>query len=122
MAGPDSLICTAEELRERSKGVRFTVLRHGQQQAAFAVRYDGIVRAYLNRCAHVSIELDWNPGEFFDLSGLYLVCSTHGAGYAPENGRCRTGPCAGRGLIPLRIEERDGAIYLTDESSELHHG
>jgi nitrite reductase/ring-hydroxylating ferredoxin subunit len=122
MAGSDDLICAAAQLSERGKGVRFTVLRHGRPQPAFAVRYEGVVRAYLNRCAHVSIELDWNPGEFFDLSGLYLVCSTHGAGYAPDTGRCHTGPCAGRGLIPLRIEERDGAIYLTDELSELHHG
>jgi nitrite reductase/ring-hydroxylating ferredoxin subunit len=122
MAGSGGLICASAALGERGKGVRFAVLRFGQPQAAFAVRYDGIVRAYLNRCAHVPIELDWNPGDFFDLSGLYLVCSTHGAGYAPDSGRCRTGPCAGRSLIPLRVEERDGAIYLTDESSELHHG
>jgi nitrite reductase/ring-hydroxylating ferredoxin subunit len=121
VAGPDGLICAAGDLAEAGKGVRFTVLRHGQPLPAFAVRYDGIVRAYLNRCAHVPIELDWNPGEFFDLSGLYLVCSTHGAGYAPDTGRCRTGACAGRGLVSLRVEERNGAIYLTDESFELHH-
>jgi nitrite reductase/ring-hydroxylating ferredoxin subunit len=121
MAEPARLICPAAQLCE-GKGVRFTVRGRGEPQAAFAVRYDGIVRAYLNRCAHVPIELDWMPGEFFDLSGLYLVCSTHGAAYSPETGRCRSGPCAGRGLTPLAVEERDGAIFLIDQSFDLHHG
>lgn len=112
MAEHKRLICAAADLQERGRGIRFTVERNGEQQPAFAVRYRGVVRAFLNRCAHVPVELDWMEGEFFDLSGLYLVCSTHGAAYRPESGRCVNGPCSGRGLTALAVEELDGKVYL----------
>jgi nitrite reductase/ring-hydroxylating ferredoxin subunit len=75
------------------------------------VRYQGSVRAYLNRCGHMPMELDWEQGKFFDREGLHLVCSTHGALYEPGSGRCLGGPCTG-GLVPIAVEERDGMIYL----------
>lgn len=106
------LICASAEVAESGKGVRFTVNRYGREVPAFVIRYRGHVYAYLNECAHVPAELDWQPGEFFDFSKLYLVCSIHGALYAPESGRCMGGRCNGRGLKPLAVEERDGAIYL----------
>jgi len=40
-------------------------------------------------------ELDWQPGEFFDIAGVYLVCSTHGAIFEPNSGLCVAGPCRG---------------------------
>jgi nitrite reductase/ring-hydroxylating ferredoxin subunit len=112
MAGHKRLICAAAALQERGKGVRFTVERNGAHEPAFAVRYGGVVRAFVNRCAHIPVELDWMEGEFFDLSGLYLVCSTHGAAYRPESGRCVNGPCSGRGLTALQVEESEGMVYL----------
>ena len=39
----------------------------------FVVRFQGAPRAYLNRCAHVGIELDWQHGKFFDGSRLRMV-------------------------------------------------
>jgi len=115
MAARERLICAAVDLAEGGKGVRFEVLRRGVSEAAFAVRFEGRVHAYLNRCAHVSVQLDWNEGEFFDLSGLYLVCATHGAAYEPESGRCVAGPCKGASLVPLEAVEREGAVYLREE-------
>ncbi len=114
MVGSQRLICHGTDLQERGRGVRFTVTRHGRQQPAFAVRYDGVVRAFLNRCGHVPVQLDWMEGEFFDLSGLYLVCATHGASYLPDSGRCAQGPCNGKGLIPLSVVESDGNVYLLE--------
>lgn len=111
MAAREHLICASTELAERGRGVRFTAERAGLPVPAFAVRYSGRVHAYLNRCAHVSVELDWQEGEFFDVSGLYLVCSTHGATYYPETGGCAGGPCAGAGLQRLPTVERDGCVY-----------
>ena len=35
-----------------------------QPARAFALRFDGRVVAYLNRCAHVPTEMDWQPGQF----------------------------------------------------------
>jgi nitrite reductase/ring-hydroxylating ferredoxin subunit len=113
MADGARLICPASELEEGGRGVRFTVTRHGREEAAFVVRYEGEPRAFLNRCAHVPMELDWQPGVFFDASGLYLLCATHGATYDPATGACLGGPCRGRGLVPLAVAEAEGSIVLT---------
>ena len=120
MADTQSLICDSSALADGGKGIRFTVERYGTKLTAFAIRYDGRIYAYLNSCAHIPIELDWNEGEFFDYSGLYLVCSTHGATYEPETGRCVMGPCRGGRLVALLVAERDGKVYLLE--SDKHHG
>lgn len=112
------LICASAELVEGGRGVRFTVDRNGVSEPAFAVRFGGRVHAYLNRCAHLSVELDWQPGRFFDDSGLYLICATHGALYAPESGRCRGGRCNGKGLMAVSVTEHDGRIFLIEEGRE----
>jgi nitrite reductase/ring-hydroxylating ferredoxin subunit len=115
MAGRQRLICRSDQLAERARGWRFTVDTVEGSVPAFAVRHRGKIYAYINRCAHVGIELDWAEGEFFDISGLYLVCSTHGAAYYPDSGRCAGGPCAGRGLVALKVVERDGEVYLQED-------
>jgi nitrite reductase/ring-hydroxylating ferredoxin subunit len=119
MATGERLICATGAVLEQGSGVRFEVDYCGQKQAAFVVRYGGAPRAYLNQCAHVAVELDWQEGEFFDYSRLYLICSTHGALYDPVDGRCVGGRCAGRSLIALPVREQHGHIYLTE--SENHH-
>jgi nitrite reductase/ring-hydroxylating ferredoxin subunit len=107
----DIFICEASELEEGGKGVRFPVTAGMEDTTGFVVRYGGKVYGYLNRCAHIPIELDWAEGEFFESSGLYLMCSTHGAIYDPETGRCAGGPCRGGRLRPVAVLERDGKIY-----------
>lgn len=112
MAEEQRLICPSEALSESGKGFRFTVARFGTEVPAFVVRYHGKVYGYLNQCGHVPAELDWQPGEFFDDSKLYLICSIHGALYAPDSGRCLGGRCQGVGLKPLKISEIDDKIFL----------
>ncbi|WP_273432244.1 Rieske 2Fe-2S domain-containing protein [Chitinibacter tainanensis] len=109
-------ICAAAELVERGLAVRFSVTRAGRPRAALAIRYSGQVFGYLNECAHVPIELDFNPGDVFDLSREYLICSTHGAYYQPDSGVCVGGPCAGRRLQAIPLVEQDGAIWLSEEN------
>ena len=118
MAERPRLICAGSDLRDGGAGVRFSVGRGGAQRPAFVVRFRGRVHAYLNQCAHAGLELDWMPGEFFDASGLYLICSAHGAHYEPGSGCCAGGPCRGGGLIPLPVEERDGRVLLRETSSD----
>ncbi|ANQ84783.1 Rieske (2Fe-2S) protein [Azoarcus olearius] len=115
MAARERLICAASELADGGDGVRFTVERFGVVEPAFAVRYRGAVYAYLNRCAHVPVELDWVAGKFFDLSGTLLICAVHGAHYEPESGQCVMGPCKGRRLIALNVVERAGHVYLHED-------
>ncbi|RPH65116.1 MAG: Rieske (2Fe-2S) protein [Burkholderiales bacterium] len=108
-------VCASEALPEGGDGVRFEwpdPADGGRPSAAFVVRYDGCARAFLNRCAHLRAELDWLPGRFFDDSGLYLICATHGALYEADSGRCVAGPCSGGRLAPLRCVERDGRVRV----------
>lgn len=112
------LICASADLVDGGRGVRFELVADAGREAAFVVRFGGKVRAYLNRCGHIPVELDWQPGEFFDHSGLYLICATHGALYAPETGHCMGGRCNGKGLVPIAVSEQDGGIYLIEEGEE----
>lgn len=111
-------ICASGDLIEGGPGLRFTVTRRESEEAAFAVRFRGRVYAFLNRCGHVPVELDWRQGEFFDSSGLYLICATHGALYAPDSGRCLGGRCNGKGLAAVSVAEHDGWIVLTEEGGQ----
>ncbi|GGP28285.1 Rieske (2Fe-2S) protein [Silvimonas amylolytica] len=104
-------ICDSATLAERGLGQRFQVPWRGEEREAFAVRFGGKVYAYLNACAHIPIELDYQPGDFFDLSHNFLVCATHGAYYAPESGLCLGGPCPGRSLEAVPVTEHSGKIY-----------
>jgi nitrite reductase/ring-hydroxylating ferredoxin subunit len=111
MARPARLICASEALRDSGAAVRFQVEYFGEPAPAFAVRFGGRVHAYLNRCGHMPMELDWRPGEVFDAEGRDLICSTHGATYAAASGQCLGGPCGGTPLVHLKVEERAGNVY-----------
>ena len=104
-------ICDSESLDEGGKGIRFPVTVDGDDLTAFVVRYGLEPRAYLNRCAHLPMELDWTEGEFFESSGLYLMCATHGALYEPDTGHCAGGPCRGGRLHAINVIERDKKIF-----------
>ncbi len=104
-------ICSSAALIDGGDGVRFPVAMREGPTVGFVVRYQGVPRAYLNRCAHVGIELDWQHGKFFDGSRLYLMCATHGAIYAPDSGRCAGGPCRGQSLRGIAVEERDDTVF-----------
>lgn len=106
------LICASGDLADGGDGMRFDIECNGDTAPAFAIRHGGRVYAYLNRCAHIAMELDWKPGKFFDADGEYLICSTHGALYAPESGACRGGPCRGAALTGLNVFEADGKVYM----------
>ena len=114
MAGRERLICASADLAESAKGVRFAIGAAPHEENGFAVRHLGKACAYVNRCPHLGTELDWQPGEFFDVAGVYLVCSTHGAMFEPNTGLCVAGPCRGASLEPLAIREQGGQVFLVD--------
>ena len=103
-------LCNSHELVEAGQAVPFDVVYAGQTCRAFAVRYNGLPYAYLNRCTHVAMELDWQPNQFFDASGQWLLCASHGAAYVPDTGACADGPCRG-GLVKINLSENDSVIY-----------
>ena len=75
-----------------------------------AIRFEGQPHAYLNRCTHVAMEMDYQPDRFFDNTGRWLMCATHGATYQPDTGACSGGPCRG-GLVKIDLSERDGVVH-----------
>lgn len=116
------VICQSRDLLDSGPGVRFAVVTDGKQYPAFAVRYRGRAYAYRNVCAHRGVELDWGDGRFFDVTGLSLVCSTHGALYAPDTGACLGGACRGLGLIPIAVTESGDHIRLASSGDILFSG
>ena len=104
-------LCDSAALAEKGRAVLFDVAQFGAPARAFALRFDGRVVAYLNRCVHVPTELDWQPGEFLDAAREWIVCSIHGASYEPSSGRCAGGPCGRGRLTVIETEERDGRVY-----------
>jgi nitrite reductase/ring-hydroxylating ferredoxin subunit len=105
------VLCASADLEEKGRAILFEVLVYRQPARAFALRYDGRVVAYLNRCAHVPAEMDWQPGEFLDSDREFIICSTHGAVYEPLTGRCAGGPCGRGRLTVIDTEERGGQVY-----------
>lgn len=103
-------LCDSAQLREGGDAVPFDVVLGGRTCRAFAIRYRGQVHAYLNRCAHVGMELDWQPNRFFDGTGQWLLCASHGAAYRPDTGECVEGPCRG-GLIKIELSEHAGVVH-----------
>lgn len=107
------IICKSEALLEKSIGVRFSVPELGENLSAFIVRFQNKPYAYLNRCAHLPIEMDWNEGDFFTREKDFLICATHGAQYEPQSGLCVLGPCQEKRLGPIEVNEHNGVISIT---------
>ena len=110
-AGAESLpLCASADLVEGGLAVAFDVVYAGQTCRAFAIRFEGQLHAYLNRCTHVAMEMDYQEGRFFDDTGRGLLCASHGAAYAPGTGECAGGPCRG-GLIKVDLSEAEGVVH-----------
>lgn len=96
---------------------KFLLPTAGEPTEAFLVNVDGALHAWVNRCRHVEITMDWVEGRFLDESGRYVVCATHGGLYEPDTGKCVSGPPFGRYLIrvPLRVEGDRVIARVPDE-------
>lgn len=78
----------------------------------FVVLFNNTPYAYKNSCPHTGAMLDWQRGDFFEESGKFLICSTHGAIFDPQSGVCVNGPCINQRLIRLPLELRNNDIYV----------
>lgn len=84
---------------------KFRLKCQGREIEGLLVGYDGNVFAYVNRCCHISLSMDWVDNHFFTEDKRYLICANHGATYEPATGECIWGPCFGAFLqgVPLEI-------------------
>lgn len=104
-------LCPSALLADGGAAHVFDLLEWQRPVRAFVLRHEGRLHGYLNRCAHVPAEMDWQPGRFFDDTGRWLICSIHGAVYDPASGLCVAGPCTHKRLKPIAVAERAGRVY-----------
>lgn len=99
------LVASVGEI-EHGQSKKFTLRRGQRDLEALIINYEGAHFAYINRCPHTGITLDWVNNQFFSSDNRYLMCATHGAVFEPPSGECVWGPCFGLSLqnVPLEIE------------------
>jgi nitrite reductase/ring-hydroxylating ferredoxin subunit len=82
----------------------------------FAVRQGDAVVVYVNSCPHIGVPLDWAPDRFLTADGTRIICATHGAEFAIADGVCLRGPCFGEKLEAVKIEIRDGTVFVPEDA------
>ncbi|WP_081716229.1 Rieske (2Fe-2S) protein [Paraburkholderia mimosarum] len=83
----------ARVLDEASAGRPIVVVRRGDN-----------VWAYVNRCPHFSVSLDFVPGSVSCYRSQVLMCAHHSALFRFDDGKCIDGPCKGASLDAVRVE------------------
>lgn len=88
---------------------KFMIAFEGREEEAFVLNTGGVLHAYVNRCRHVAMTMDWVENRFLTEDGRYIQCATHGAWYEPDTGECVAGPPCGKFLfrVPLEIRGED---------------
>jgi nitrite reductase/ring-hydroxylating ferredoxin subunit len=90
---------------------KFTLTRDGREREAFVLHHAGGFVAYLNRCCHIPMTMDWVENQFLSEDGQHILCATHGALYEPDSGECVFGPPLGQCLTRVPLEVRDGVLW-----------
>lgn len=85
---------------------KFYLLVDGREVECFMMNYEGQLFAYINRCRHVPMTMDWVENQFLTEDKRYILCATHGAAFEPDTGECIFGPPCGKFLdrVPLVID------------------
>lgn len=97
------------------------VLRSGKrEEECFVVNHGGTLYAYVNRCCHVPMSLDWIDNQFMTEDKSYILCATHGACYQPDTGECVSGPPVGKRLVavPLTVHGAEVVARWPDDAPE----
>ena len=90
---------------------KFTLRRGRRDCEAMVLNYRGNLYAYMNRCPHVGLTLDWVDNQFFSVDERYLMCANHGAVFEPATGECVWGPCIGASLESLALDIQGGKVF-----------
>ena len=93
------------------RSLKFVLTRDRREVEAFVLNHGGRLVAYVNRCCHIPMTMDWVENQFLSDDGAHILCATHGALYEPDSGECVAGPPLGKCLTAVPIEVRDGTIH-----------
>ena len=74
------------------------------ERPVIVVRRGEQVWAYVNRCPHFSVPLDFVPGNVSCYRAQVLMCAHHSALFRFEDGVCIDGPCSGAALEAVAVE------------------
>jgi nitrite reductase/ring-hydroxylating ferredoxin subunit len=108
------LLCRLEDLG--ATGCREFRLGGGDWPLrGFVVRASDGVHAYVNRCAHLALPLNYMPDRFLTHDGSALMCYVHGAIFTKDTGYCIAGPCSGLSLATVPIKVVDNCVLLADD-------
>jgi nitrite reductase/ring-hydroxylating ferredoxin subunit len=106
------------------ESMKFLLPIRGVDEECFLINFNGEFHAYVNRCRHVPMPMDWVDNQFFAEEGRYLMCQTHNAYYEPGSGECVAGPSSACGKflyrVPLEIE--DEVVYARPPQMEFPDG
>ncbi len=91
---------------------KFLLRCEGRRMECLLVSFEGNFYAYVNRCCHVALEMDWVENQFFTEDHRYLICANHGATYEPTTGECIFGPCYGAFLQRVPLQITDGRVIV----------
>jgi nitrite reductase/ring-hydroxylating ferredoxin subunit len=112
------VVCAADALGE-SCTAKFRIGEGADAREGFVVRRGGQLHAYRNECRHVPLTMDWVENRFLSRDGCWIQCSTHGALYEIDTGRCVAGPPAGKTLHRLPVSIEDGSIIVLVDDGEV---
>lgn len=114
MAGDSSEVAVAR-VDELSPGEtkKFFLQCGGREEECFLINYQGALHAYVNRCCHVPMTMDWIENQFLTEDRRYILCATHGACYEPETGECVLGPPLGKFLEAVPLSVREGYVFAS---------
>ena len=103
------------------ESMKFMLPIRGVDEECFVINYGGHFHAYVNRCRHVPMAMDWVDNQFFAERGRYLMCQTHNAYYEPATGECIAGPpgTCGKFLFRVDVEIDGGVIYARPPEKEF---
>ena len=107
------VLCALADL-EVTGSREFTVGEGDWPLRGFIVRTATGIAAYVNYCPHAGHPLNIRPNRFLTPDGNLILCCSHGALFARDNGLCIAGPCQGRKLTQIPVDTVSGYVLLAD--------
>ena len=108
---PGTDVCALAEVADGgSRVVAFPAA--GKAFSLIVVRTGNRVFGYVNRCAHLQVELNLLDDHAVEVNEQTIVCQYHYAAYRFEEGYCIAGPCQGESLTPVSLMVRAGRVVI----------
>jgi nitrite reductase/ring-hydroxylating ferredoxin subunit len=100
---PGTVICKLDDLPVHgAKGFVWRLTTAIFQ--GFIVRDDDVLHGYVDRCPHAGWPMSVLPDRYLTKDGSFVLCSSHGALFEKDTGKCIAGPCIGDRLEAWPVE------------------